>query len=813
MDQIQPPPRAVIFDLGDVLFAWSAKTTTSIPAKTLREILSTPIWYSYDRGEITRDVCYRLSSEKFSFSVSEIAEAFAQARESLQPNPDVIAFIRELKQDASVRVYAMSNIGKEDYEGLLEKMDCALFDRVFTSAAAGMRKPESRFYHYVSDQVGLTASQIVFIDDRKDNIQAAQALGIHAFVFDESIVRALRHIFDNPAAKGWRWLFQNAKHCNSITDNGIAFADNFAKLLIVDTLPDTSPGGRSLVDLSWGSKKTWNFFTEEAVLVPGGVFPDDLDTTSLALKVLRPPSDKTMSSLLDTMAELVNHDGTFQTYFDLDRPRVDPIVSANILACYYSYGRGKEFENTLQLLHSMLLKRSYVAGTRYYTTADCCLGFIARLLRCSSDMHLHLTLGPLLKSRLRERVGQDGSALDLAMRIIACTQMGIACGHDRSELLRRQCQDGSWEQGWMYRYGSTGVQIGNRAVTTAMAVAALSTQPLTTPGEIDKGGELNVNGMSGRAGNNGVNGHVRAMVVMVFIVTGGYAGVGFELCKILYTHNANVWVAGRSESKAQKAIAAIKEGSPHSSGSVSFLSLDLSNLATIKPAVEAFTAQSQRLDVLVNNAGVMYPPEGSLDAHGNDLQVGTNCLGPYLLYQLLLPILTKTAASAPTASVRVAWAGSIAVHVAAPKPHGIILEGNGKPTNQGIKSNYAQTKVGNAFLARECAKSTAQTGVVHVAFNPGNIRTELQRHWTGIDHWITDNFILYEATYGAYTELFAILTPELTPNKTGAYVYPWGRFGPLPVGIEDSLKTESEGGSGVSAKFLAWCDEQTKVYL
>ena len=164
---------------------------------------------------------------------------------------------------------------------------------------------------------------------------------------------------------------------------------------------------------------------------------------------------------------------TQQTYFDLSRPRVDWIVSTNILACYYAYNRGHEFDVTLQLLRTMLVERSYMNGTRYYTTADCCLGFVARLLRCSSDAQLHLTLRQLLESRLRERVGLEGSALDLAMRITACAQMGIACQEDRVTLLKMQCKDGSWDQGWMYRFGSTGVRVGNRAVTTAMAVAAL----------------------------------------------------------------------------------------------------------------------------------------------------------------------------------------------------------------------------------------------------------------------------------------------------------------------------------------------------
>ncbi|KAI1474574.1 NAD(P)-binding protein [Daldinia eschscholtzii] len=298
----------------------------------------------------------------------------------------------------------------------------------------------------------------------------------------------------------------------------------------------------------------------------------------------------------------------------------------------------------------------------------------------------------------------------------------------------------------------------------------------------------------------------------VFLVTGGYAGLGFELCKILYAHNATVWIAGRSASKADKAILNIKNASPSSNGHINFLNLDLSDLKTIKPAVDSFTAQEQRLDVLVNNAGVMYPPEGSVDAQGHDLQVGTNCLGPYLLYQLLLPLLTKTASTSPTASVRVSWAASVAVHVRSPQPQGMILNDDGSPTDQGVKLNYGQTKVGNVFLARELAKTTSQTGVVHAAFNPGNLRTELQRHWTGLDQWITDKFFVYPAIYGAYTELWTALTPELTPDKSGAYVYPWGRFGSLPAGVETSIKGESEGGTGAATKFVEWCRKQTEAF-
>jgi len=73
--------------------------------------------------------------------------------------------------------------------------------------------------------------------------------------------------------------------------------------------------------------------------------------------------------------------------------------------------------------------------------------------------------------------------------------------------------------------------------------------------------------------------------------------------------------------------------------------------------------------------------------------------------------------------------------------------------------------------------------------------------------------LMYPATYGAYTELWAALSPELTPDNSGAYVYPWGRIGSLPPDVEASLKTTSNGGTGVAAKFVLWCESQIQSYI
>jgi retinol dehydrogenase-12 len=93
---------------------------------------------------------------------------------------------------------------------------------------------------------------------------------------------------------------------------------------------------------------------------------------------------------------------------------------------------------------------------------------------------------------------------------------------------------------------------------------------------------------------------------------------------MLYAKDAKVYIAARSEAKAQKTIDEIKALHPASAGELVFLKLDLSDLTTIKASAKEFLAKESRLDVLWNNAGVMVPPQGSKTVQGSELQVGTN---------------------------------------------------------------------------------------------------------------------------------------------------------------------------------------------
>lgn len=66
--------------------------------------------------------------------------------------------------------------------------------------------------------------------------------------------------------------------------------------------------------------------------------------------------------------------------------------------------------------------------------------------------------------------------------------------------------------------------------------------------------------------------------------------------------------------------------------------------------------------------------------------------------------------------------------------------------------------------------------------------------------------------YGAYSELFALLSPEVTLEQNGAFIIPWGRFGRLPEDIKAAMKSEDDGGTGISCKFISWCERETRPF-
>ncbi|RYO82324.1 hypothetical protein DL766_003119 [Monosporascus sp. MC13-8B] len=299
---------------------------------------------------------------------------------------------------------------------------------------------------------------------------------------------------------------------------------------------------------------------------------------------------------------------------------------------------------------------------------------------------------------------------------------------------------------------------------------------------------------------------------LVYIVTGANTGVGKELAHILYSKNAKVYVAARSKEKAIDAINEIKERAPQSKGQLVFLQLDLADLRTIKASAEEFLSQETRLHVLFNNAGVMTPPQGSKTAQGYEPQLGVNCVGSFMFTKLLTPALVATAKAEPRGTVRVVWVSSSAAEVASPTG-GLELDNLDYHSERYALTKYGVSKAGSYLYSTEFAKRHRGDGIVSMALNPGNLDSELFRSQGYIVGRFLKLFVLHPAVYGAYTELFAGLSPEVTLEKSGGWVVPWGRFDSIRDDLVVSSKSKAEGGTGIAEEFWKWSEEQIKPYL
>lgn len=301
----------------------------------------------------------------------------------------------------------------------------------------------------------------------------------------------------------------------------------------------------------------------------------------------------------------------------------------------------------------------------------------------------------------------------------------------------------------------------------------------------------------------------------VFLVTGGYSGIGLELARMLYRKKGRVYIAGRSEEKAKQAIKDIRGGAASSDGTLEFLHVELDDLTSIKSFVDSFKAKESKLNVLWNNAGVSQPPVGSVSMQNIELQLATNCLGPFLLTQMLLPLLEATAADEtanPPGSVRVVWASSQMTELSAPTG-GIIMSEITDPPQDKTR-NYTNSKTGNMFLAAELAhRAGAAAGgkIVSVSHNPGSCNSSLFRH-TPVLRFLARP-VLHKPELGALTSLYCGLSSDITLENNGCHVVPWGKIGgELREDLKEALKTKEDGGSGRAKEFWEFCEEKTQQY-
>ncbi|TRX97368.1 hypothetical protein FHL15_001646 [Xylaria flabelliformis] len=295
--------------------------------------------------------------------------------------------------------------------------------------------------------------------------------------------------------------------------------------------------------------------------------------------------------------------------------------------------------------------------------------------------------------------------------------------------------------------------------------------------------------------------HMPELTGKVAIVTGSNTGLGKEVAQILYAKGARVYMMARSETNTKSAMSSIRTAVPESSGELIYIPLDLSDFDKVKTAAQAFLAKEQSLHLLINNAGVGYPPQGSRTAQGWELRLGVNCLGTWLFTQLLTPTVVSTARVSPQNSVRVVWVSSSAAEAVDPKKFVEGLPSNNQPAandeyeNRGSFLVYSLSKLGAYYYASEYAARHKNDGVVSVSLNPGNLDSDFWREQGAITTCVLRKTLLYPPKMGAYTVLFAALAPEVTLDKSGRFSY-------CPVGTVMG-GVEGYGGHG-EAEIRKW---------
>jgi NAD(P)-dependent dehydrogenase (short-subunit alcohol dehydrogenase family) len=276
------------------------------------------------------------------------------------------------------------------------------------------------------------------------------------------------------------------------------------------------------------------------------------------------------------------------------------------------------------------------------------------------------------------------------------------------------------------------------------------------------------------------------------LVTGANSGIGYFAALALVKAGANVLIAGRNPEKLDKAVSDIREVATE--GRVEAIIVDLSSLDSIRKFADEFLRRHVSLDILINNAGIMMPPE-SYTEDGFELQFGVNFVGPFALTGLLYNRLARTPGS------RVVTISSIAHRGAYIDFDNLKLEKTYDPRRE-----YYQSKLANIIFALELGRriESKGDGILSVACHPGFTKTNLQRH---LDPAILEKMVFMEAWQGSLPTIVAAIGEDV---KQGDYYGPDGpeEMGGFPaLGVIDNAALDID----VAARLWEMGQEATGV--
>jgi dehydrogenase/reductase SDR family protein 13 len=262
----------------------------------------------------------------------------------------------------------------------------------------------------------------------------------------------------------------------------------------------------------------------------------------------------------------------------------------------------------------------------------------------------------------------------------------------------------------------------------------------------------------------------------VFLVTGANSGIGRAMAEALAARGGSVVLAARSEERTRPVLKAILDRRP--AVEPRFLPIDLADLGSVRGAAESFLAAGDRLDVLVNNAGIA--GTRGLSRDGFDLTYATNHIGPFVFTNLLLPMLRE---SPQGRIVNVASVG----HMSAKRMDWSGLERRTTPKRSGFP-DYAVTKLMNVLHAKELARRLAGSRVTTYALHPGGVASNIWRAIPQPVQWFMKLFMLSNEE-GARTPLYCATAPELA-TVSGHYYDKCREAPPNPLANDAALAKE-----------------------
>ncbi len=259
------------------------------------------------------------------------------------------------------------------------------------------------------------------------------------------------------------------------------------------------------------------------------------------------------------------------------------------------------------------------------------------------------------------------------------------------------------------------------------------------------------------------------------VVTGGNSGIGLETAAALAGMGARVLVTARNADKGRAAVAAITQRLD-GAGQVQLVVFDLADLSSVRRGAAEILEQAPRLDVLVNNAGLVLT-ERAETVDGFEATFATNHLGPFLLTNLLLD---RIRASGPSRIVNVASTA----HASARK--GIPFDDLQSEKHYRAMRVYGQSKLANILFTLELARRLDGSGVTANSLHPGTVRTGYgadgdTKGLLGVGIKIGSPFFLSPAQ-GARTSVYLASSPEVA-GVSGEYFVkckprqpkPWAR--------------------------------------